>query len=511
MTNFKAEGNKGDFCLWWALGIALAAFVLRLSLFHFPIRAHNDEAIIATLTERSVDQGILTANWAGFDAQWWSRPTYQFSPYTLLQSVIAKLAYWLTASPLGFGGYVLLARFSSCCWGSLAVLLVFFLGRTCFSPEASLCGEATLATCFLQVQDSIYARVDSFLGCLVLLSLILAFQAAKRPGCYSWLLATSLSMGVTIAAKYNAFPVLVMIPFILFRWIRTGAISRGRVVLLTIASLFAVGIGFVAATPELLWKPVPLIAGLKFEINHYSNGQIPHQAHGWEDNNLFYWTSYLVWLGFGLLPLLFALFFIVRIAVLRRWEDLMLGTFLAVAMVSFLATKIRFERNLEICMGPLALVAGVAAWDLLCWMNRKENLVMARFLCVTFVILWFFQPLRVLYHFRETVDYRLKWEAQLSSILKPVPTLFTPLITQSPESVVKGYDQVVLMGYRDPFSAEGEVRWKRFFGCAPAFVLESPWSKHGYPFSTVDLYHGPALIFVFQVSAKVTNSAPLTP
>jgi hypothetical protein len=138
----------------------------------------------------------------------------------------------------------------------------------------------------------------------------------------------------------------VLIPFIPFRWAQTGAILRGRAVLLTIVSLFIAGIGFVGATPELLWRPGPLIGGLQFEFNHYQTGHIPYQAHGWEDNNIFYWTKYLAWLGFGLLPSLFALLFVIRIAVLRRWEDFMLGTFLVVAAGLILATKVRFERNL---------------------------------------------------------------------------------------------------------------------------------------------------------------------
>jgi 4-amino-4-deoxy-L-arabinose transferase-like glycosyltransferase len=460
--------------------------------------------------ERSVNQGILTANWAGFD-QSWSRPTYQFSPYTLVQSAIARPAYWLVSWPTSPDGYIRLARVSSCVWGALAVLLVFFLGRACFSRPAALWGEAILATCFLQVQDSIYARVDSFLCCLVLVSLILAVRAAKRPGCYSWLIATSLSVGVTVAAKYNAIPVLVLIPFIPFRWAQTGAISRSRAVLLVIASLFIAGIGFVVATPELLWRAGPLITGLQFEISHYQTGHIPYQAHGWEDNNLFYWTKYLVWLGFGLLPSLFALLLVVRIAVLRRWEDFMLGTFLMVAAMLILATKVRFERNLEICLGPLALVAGVTAWDLFCWMTRRRNVVLARFLGIAFITLWFFQPVRMLYHFREDMDYHRQLKAQLSPLLlTPGHTIFIRLKNEPLESVVTGYDQVVLEDFGDPFSADMVARWRRILGRDPSFILKSPWSRHGYPFSTVDVYHGPARIYIFQRSAKLAPSVPQT-
>ena len=166
MPNSHSNRNESAVFVWLALGIAVIAFGLRLSLTNFAIGSHPDEAIIGTLTERSADEGILTANWAGFGTRWWSRPTYQFSPYTLVQSALAQLVHWFTHSPSSLDGYIQLARVSSCFWGGLAVLLVFFLGRMLFSPGAALWGEAILAMCFLHIQDSIYARGDSFLTVL---------------------------------------------------------------------------------------------------------------------------------------------------------------------------------------------------------------------------------------------------------------------------------------------------------------------------------------------------------
>jgi hypothetical protein len=168
-------------------------------------------------------------------------------------------------------------------------------------------------------------------------------------------------------------------------------------------------------------------------------------------------------------------------------------------------------------MGPLALVAGVTAWDLFRWMKRRRNVAVARFLCIAFVTLWFFQPLQVLYHFRETPDYPRQVKAQLRRLfLKPIRTVYFPAvriysIKQPPESVVMGYDQVILVDYGDPFSAEAVVRWRRIIGRDPSFVLKSPWSRHGYPFSTVDVYHGPPGIYVFQRSAKPADIGPLSP
>src|ERR1700728_1451551 len=78
MTDTKS--GKRDIHLWWALGIAFAAVWLRLWFINFPTNSHPDEPIIANLNERFVEQGILTADWAGFKSHLWSHPPYQFSP-----------------------------------------------------------------------------------------------------------------------------------------------------------------------------------------------------------------------------------------------------------------------------------------------------------------------------------------------------------------------------------------------------------------------------------------------
>jgi 4-amino-4-deoxy-L-arabinose transferase-like glycosyltransferase len=505
MTVLNASANKVNVSLWWALGIAIAAFLLRLSLTNFPTYSHMDEPIVAAQMQRYVDQGVLTANWDGFDF-WWSRPTYQFSPYSLVESVIAALSHRLTGSPSNADECIRFARVCSCVWGTTAVLLVFFLGRTCFSDGAALWGEAILATCLVNVQDSIYARVDTFLCLLVMLSLVLAVRAVRRPGSHFWLVATCLSVGVTLAAKYNAVPVLLLIPLVPFRWAHTRAISWRRAAFLTIAGLLVAGAGFVAATPDVLRHPGPLIAGLRFEMNHYRAGQIPDQAYGWADNNLFYWTQYLAWLGLGLLPSLFAVLFVARAAIIRRWENLALAVFVVTGAVLTFATKVRFERNLEICLGPIALAAGVAAWECFLWIKRRPNAALARVAAAAFVALWFVQPARVLYHFAQTVDYPRVVKARLDHhpagvgrrIYVSTLDIFT--MKQSPESVVAGFDQVYLADYGDPFSAEAVRQWEKVLGREPSDTWVSPWSTHGYPFSTVDVYHGPARLYVFNMS-----------
>ncbi len=180
MTDTKS--GKRDIHLWWALGIALAAFFLRLWFVNFPTFGHMDEEITVNLSGRFVEQGILTADWAGFKNQWWSHPTYQFSPYTLVQSLITKLVCSASVSPPGFDRYILLARVTSCCWGGLAVLFVFFLGRTCFSPGRCWARPPWQpVSCRFRIR---FMRGGFPFWAVFALSLV-SLQTAKRPGSFT--------------------------------------------------------------------------------------------------------------------------------------------------------------------------------------------------------------------------------------------------------------------------------------------------------------------------------------
>jgi hypothetical protein len=495
--------HKGhDYYVWSALLIALAVLGLRLSLIKFPTDVHRDEPIIASLMERAVQRGALTANWDGFSGKWWSRPTYQFSPYTLLQSAVAQAVHRLTGWPSDQAGYILLARVVSCCWAGAALLLVFFAAREFFPAGAALLAECTLALSMLHVQDSIYARVDAFVCFLVLLCLLLAIQAARGLASFRLGVLLSLCAGITVAAKPNTFPVLLLLTWVPCRWAYSRAISWRRALLLVVFFFFLAGLGVLIATPEILWQPTPFVMGLQYEFKHYTEGQIPHQAHGWEDNNLFYWCRYLVWLGLGLLQTAAALFFTVRVIRLRRWEDLMLGAFLLLAVGLILATRVRFERNLEICLGALAIAAAGTAWTVVNWGRQRLSASSARLALLLFLALWFAQPLRTLYDFTQALGYRQVLRAQVASVLDERKKIEIICTTFRPKPSVREYPQVLLLDYGDPFSAEGVRQWRRFLGIPQVAEFRSPWSQRGYPFSTVDTYHGPPRVIVLKRPAS---------
>src|SRR5262249_13438961 len=156
-------------------------FALRLAFTNSPTTRHADEPLIANLAMRAAEKNVFTANWV--DVQrgfFWDRPTYQFSPYTLL----VEGFHWTLCHTIGWprlqrrdqsqksdeirDQHILCARCMSCFWAALAVFMAFLVTREAFnSLSAAFLAAAVLALCPLSVEDSMFARVDTFVCCLV--------------------------------------------------------------------------------------------------------------------------------------------------------------------------------------------------------------------------------------------------------------------------------------------------------------------------------------------------------
>jgi hypothetical protein len=519
--------------------IAVSSFSLRLAFTNCPTGRHADEPLIANLAMRAAETGRLTANWQ--DVQrgfFWDRPTYQFSPYTLTVEGI----HWVLCNSIGWprlrDQHILCARVISCFWSALAVFVTFLVTRLAFrSLPAAFLAQAVLALCPLSVEDGMFARVDTFVCFLVVACYYLATVAMRRGGLLvpfqaqsfnaavpslpmqrfgasvpsppasggegrlrgaaSWSIAAALVAGVAIAAKYNAAPVVIFILWIpLARWL-DRRISFGRFTAETIALLSITVAGLVLATPEVFVDPRPLIDGIRFELLHYSHDHIPYQAYGWRDNNLFYWTWYLARLGFGLLPLLaFALFMFKFRS--RGRPGSVLASFLSVALVLAMLSRVRFERNLEILLGPMAVAA---ALGFLILVERLPAFVPGRILVAAILLMFFFvQQARVLVDLHRAIDPQSwPWSKALKLDLQG-PSCYCELLSRprdNPES--RGYPQVFLADFNDPFSAAYLPRWRKYLGTdCTVLVFSSDWAMHGYPFSTLDMVLGPTRLYCFR-------------
>jgi hypothetical protein len=572
-----------------AISIAVLSFALRLAFTNCPTTRHADEPLIAKLAIRAAEKGRFTANWE--DTQrgyFWDRPTYQFSPYTLLVEGV----HWALCNTIGWprlpDQHILCARVISCFWAALAVFVTFLVTRQAFgSMRAAFLAAAILAVCPLSVEDSMFARVDTFVCFQVIACFFLATVAMRRAellgetrqgtdnfsqaiparrrrtdtfsaevpktcqpseateeprpaekvsvplsprepntsfgaeptkqsvlaekvsapvspdGAKSgqaawWPIAAALVAGLAIAAKYNAAPVLIFVLWIPFsRWL-DGRISFGRLLAEACGLVAIAAAGVILATPEVFVDPRPLIDGIRFELRHYSHDHVPYQAYGWRDNNLFYWTWFLSRMGFGLLPLLAAVLFVWKF---RSWgrAGSVLASFLAVALVLAMLSRVRFERNLEILLAPLSVAAALGFLILLeqlpmALAPRRRALVVA-----TLLIFFFLQQARTLIDLHRAIDPESwPWSKALQLDLAG-PSCYCELLSRprdNPES--RAYPQVFLADFNDPFSAANLPRWRKFLGPDSVLVFSSDWASHGYPFSTLDMVLGPSRLWCFR-------------
>jgi hypothetical protein len=475
----------------YAVAIAVAATVLRAQFVYFPPGEHSDEAIIASLSERAAATGRLTANWEGFPAYDWSRPTYQFSPYTLVENAAAATSKFLFGFPAEFEDHLRFGRWFSVGVGGLAVFASFLAARAWFeNANTALLAESFLAIAFLHVQDCCYARVEAMLSLSVLLT-FWAAAVAGRDARRRSLAALGLLIGATTAVKYNAAPIAMLA---LMAWRKPW--TAGLQQIAWVAALAIVG--FTAATPEVLWNPKPLVEGIRWEIQHYAEGHPPHHAMDASDGNLKFWSNYLARLGLGWVPTLAAVSFLV-VSLGSRGRNRLLALYLLASSAILLAAKVRFERNAEVMLGPACMAAAgffASSWKVITASSQKP--VFAS-LVVAAVVGNFVQHGLALADFRHA-------QKRSSSPRYSIPESFIKsryygrFVGSPPEPGWQNYEVLLLSGYSDAYSRRGLEEWKERLRGWDVDLVTADWYAAGYPFSTVETYHGPG--FVLRATRK---------
>ena len=480
-----------------ALVLAAAATFLRAQFIFFPTDVHIDEPIIAGLAQRAVETGRLTANWEGVANQNWSRPTYQFSPYTLIENGLALASNRLFGVPHGRDEQIRFARGVSVACGGLAVLATYCAARAWFvGVGTALIAESLVAAAFLHVQDSCYGRVEAMLSLAIMLAFWASGAAMNAPTTRRYAVL-GLAIGVVVAMKYNAAPILLLAGAPLF----TSTPDKVRKIWVALAASV---VSFLVATPEFVFAPSPLIEGVRYEIAHYSEGHIPHQAMDASDNNLKFWANYLFRLGFGWAPMIAVLGYL-GLAWRRGGRDALLALFLVIAAVLTVAPKVRFERNAEVLLGPACLAA--ARFLNVCWFAFPPSLT--RVLLQAGVAVGLTGNL--MQHGVALYDFR-RQQKRFSSPLVLVPEavrrdrFLGQAIQKAPPPDWDKYDVLLLSGYSDAFSQRALKEWEqRLRQDWDLTLTRCDWYRAGYPFSTVEAYHGPGFILRAEKKRKGSN------
>lgn len=496
-----------------SLVLAGAALTVSVLLARFPVNfiQHPDEEIIASLAQRTANGGRWTATWEGFPpSKWWTRPTYQFSPYTLFQSAVhtllARAFYW----PETTDQHVWLARVCASLYGAAAGAVWFLAAyRLWRRADAALLTQALFSVALIHVQNSMYARVETFLSLGIALTAWLSVRAAQ--GLRSAPALAALLAGVVIATKYNAAPVVLLVVGAVWHHLAVQkapplqrCYSLGILLALT-------AIGFVLATPEMLTSAAPLLQGITYELHNYAGRKPgPHVAFDFWDNNLFYWTRYLTELGFGWAPCCAVVVFLVGAARRRRFTDRWLAPYLLFSLLLIGGTPTRFERNFEVCLGGMALAAADVSIRLVDWLSAG----IARWrrgLLLVLVPLLLGQQLLVLTRLAHALRPERSLNAELRRRYPNDDPLFIPPHSEAAAWLKNSGRLVVIFFHSDQRCQLAEARWRAFFSPQQLETLVWEWAGYGYPFSTVEMYHGPAKFMVVPPRAATTPASPHRP
>ncbi len=153
---------------------------------------------------------------------------YGSLPLYLLR-IVANLAALIWPEMALAQSFYLLGRGISALADVGSVLLVYLLGRELYDDAVGLLGAALVACTVLHVQLAHFYTVDTLLTFFVLLALLLALRAVRRPTWGRWA-GVGVAVGAALATKISAAPLVasVAVACLAAAW---GQGEHGRAVL----------------------------------------------------------------------------------------------------------------------------------------------------------------------------------------------------------------------------------------------------------------------------------------
>jgi hypothetical protein len=306
----------------------------------------------------------------GLQPVWWNNPP--FYKYVLLGEYaglfgIGRLLGWYT-SVADFGTQLrldptwlyLLGRATSALFGTLTVLVAYWLGKIAYNRRVGLLAAWFLAVCFIHVRDSHYAVNDVALTFFVTIALLAAVKIVKS-GEGKWYVLAGAVMGAGFATKYSA--ILAMSPVVLAHFLspevqlKRPACLRVRRLAIALATA---GVVTIVVSPYFVVTPRKVIHDVYEAL--YLPGRYGFE--GWQidpaGGYIFYLKSLAWGLGWGLLFLALAG---LGVAILRHFpQDLVLLS-LPVTVYALMGQQHMYFARFVLPMVPALLVLGASLLD----------------------------------------------------------------------------------------------------------------------------------------------------
>jgi 4-amino-4-deoxy-L-arabinose transferase-like glycosyltransferase len=334
---------------------------------------HPDEPIATALVNGIAKNKTLDTNWINYEVperfkKRFPDGQYNFSSYYLPFGLLNQL----TAERFDFDLRAL--RTASMAMSVAVILATFALGWRLGGNLVGFSAALMVAASSQIFHDSLYARPEAFFTLLTVLAMYAA--AAAQAHSYRLLALSSVIMGILIACKISAMP-LVPIPGLIFLLMQDRLTFR-RVFNVGFISLSGVFAGALIGAPHAFLNPDAFFAGAAGLVHQYSTGGGPL---GLKDGGYLERCVYLLnylgpTMGWPVIVLAGVGFFVARTNAI-----MMVIAFAALASLIYLGTKtVFFERNFSHCLPVVYILSGFGVKAVSGFFGRAKLLIIGSIL-----------------------------------------------------------------------------------------------------------------------------------
>lgn len=341
--------------------VLLLALILRFvgTGFGLPYEFHVDEVQYVRQAARMGTTGLAPT--------WWNNPPLfkylLFLEYALLYLLGHLIGIY--SSTADFGAKLnydptllyLLGRFTSALFGTLTVLVTFWIGKLAYNLRIGLISSLFLAVCFMAVRDSHFAVNDTAVTLLISFALLASIQILKT-GKTTWYIVAGIALGMGIATKYSA--IYAVVPIVtahalyacdqkvkFFKWT-----ILNKLIVVTLVSIITALI----VSPFFIFSFQNVVRDV-YESLYLAGRQ---GFEGWQISSAGAFTYYLHSLNWGLGSALFLLVCAGLIAalILHTPSDIILALTIIIPFLAISSQKMYFARFLLPLVPPLLVIGG---------------------------------------------------------------------------------------------------------------------------------------------------------
>lgn len=257
----------------------LLIFTLMIRLYNIssPNVVHPDEIIPVKVVERMYQTGDWDNNWAKADLpQSFKYDQYNFSAYINTSFVFYSIVQvFSTLDPKDYLSNIHILRYFSAILGALGGVFVILIANTLWGQRVAFISLFLYAVAPILVQDSHYARPDTFCTFLVLFVVFLMVKSNEdfslRQAFFS-----SFLIGLLIATKVTMIFVSISLVYMVFKeWEKRNfeIKSLGQYIIISFFGLF---IGLIIGMPYAVVNINAYLHGIHMLSTQYSGKHPPH-------------------------------------------------------------------------------------------------------------------------------------------------------------------------------------------------------------------------------------------